>query len=95
MESITSRRWKRPRRPDVPLFDASAPRSAAEQLYDQLSDQELIDFVGDRLPRLRWRIEHAPRCAMCRPRILAEIARHPPTIVGDRSVTERQAAENF
>lgn len=57
------------------LFDpvAIASPSEAERVYDQLSDVELVDFVAARLPKLLWRIQHRPRCELCRREIIKQI----------------------
>ncbi len=73
----STRRWQRPRA-ETPFFELPPPRSAAEEIYEQLSDAELVAFVADRLPKLAWRIGRKPRCSICRPAIVAEILHRPP-----------------
>ncbi len=48
------------------------------ETYNAMSDEQLIEFVAARLPKILWRIQHAPRCLLCKESILDEIRNRPP-----------------
>jgi hypothetical protein len=47
----------------------------AAQRYHEMTDEELIDFVAARLPKMLHRIQHKPRCLLCQDIIVDELAR--------------------
>lgn len=47
------------------------------QTYEAMSDAEIIEFVSERLPKILDRVEHKPRCYICREFILKELAARP------------------
>jgi hypothetical protein len=49
----------------------------AAQRYHDMTDDELIDFVSVRLPKMLWRVQNMPRCLLCRDTIIAELGRNP------------------
>lgn len=51
------------------------------EIYNAMTDAELIEFVAARWPQGLWRIQHMPRCLMCKETILDLIRSRPPQAV--------------
>lgn len=47
------------------------------QTYESMTDAELIEFVAGRLPKILDRVQHKPRCGLCREFIIKELAARP------------------
>lgn len=43
------------------------------EIYDSMTDEQLIDFVAARMPKILHRIARKPRCTLCAPSIIEEI----------------------
>lgn len=48
--------------------------TSAAQRYHDMTDEELIEFVAAKMPKILERIERKPRCRLCMESIIDKIA---------------------